>query len=186
MKNLLIIIFFLLGLSQKVNSQTYSSLISDAEIQKILFCEIDNIKSNFRDKFSSHKIKSEIINWKKIAYNKETAFELLKNIIESDKQDTLKNVSDSFIDSDIEYLQQQFENQVGEKWEIKQTKIKFAKNPHKEFCSLSIPLFDKNHETAIIYKEEIYNSISACATLEVYIKYGNEWKYYKSIILWVV
>jgi len=186
MKNLAIITTFLFVLSPKVSAQTFSSLISDVDIQKILSCEIHSIKNNGAHKSSPNKIKSDIVNWKSVVPSKETAVELLKSFSASDEQGNLADISDLFTDTDVDYLQIQIENQLAGKWKIKHFEIKFTENPKKAFYKFSIPLFDKKHETAIIYKEEIYNSIAACATIEIYVKKSNEWEIHKSIILWLV
>lgn len=186
MKNLVIISVIIFGLSQKVNSQKYNSLILDSEIQKILSYEIEEIKSQSQDKFSEKVIKSEIFNWKNVVLGKDKVSELLKIISESDEEENLRSISDLFSESDIEYLQLQLENQIGKNWKIKQPDIKFNEEPNKSFCKFSIPLFDKTYETAIIYKEEIYNSISACGAIRIYLKKDNDWIFYKSIILWLV
>ena len=90
-----------------------------------------------------------------------------------------------FNNNDIEYMKEQFENELKNNWTFETKKSKLKNRLKKDFYSYTIPLFSKDKSKAIIYKEFYCGSLCAYGTIEILEKKDNKWNFYDSMFLWM-
>ncbi len=194
MKRQLIPILTLFLICHTSYSQTHSQVVDDEIIHELIIHEIDNSPKNRSDKiFGKKRINSRQILWSEaiisiLSENSIDTFEFqFEALVQRDRniKSEFKKIDELFDSEDITYLREQFENEIVNSWNFKAKKVTIKKNPRNNFYSYSIPLFDKEFQTAIIYKEFYCGSLCAYGTVEVYQKNNGKWKHYKSISLWI-
>jgi hypothetical protein len=175
-------------------SQNYSSIIPDGIINELITYEIINSKKSNNDyKILRKRISKVPIKWNNAIINilnidTSLTFEIQYNaLIDRDKQYNfgLKKINELFNENDINYLKEQFDNELNKEWNLNLGKIKLIRNPKKRNYSYSIPLFNIEKNKAIIYKEFYCGSLCAYGSIEIYIFKDESWMHYKSIPLWI-
>lgn len=183
----------------KSYSQTYSNKILDSEIETFLKWEItDAIEQNQYKRSKKIKLNAQLIPWQEAligmlgSANVPNTFENQVNqIIQLENQylkrfDSLPKFKAIFDIDDITYLKSQFENSHQKAaWKFDFSNVRMKKRPHNNFYSYTIPLFNKAHTIAILYKEFYCGSLCASGTVKIYKKENGVWKLYKSIGCWV-
>lgn len=194
MRHKITLILSLFFISIDLFSQTYSNTLDDKIILEIITFEIDNSpKYNSDRKIGKKKINESKILWSEamitlISEHPPLTFEYqFEALVNRDGQYNrqLNRISDFFNKDDINYLREQFENEIDTSWMFKSKKGKIKKNPRNNFYTYSNPLFDIGLTTALIYKEFYCGSLCAYGTVEVYRKENNKWKHFKTIPLWI-
>lgn len=184
-------IFFVCDISF---SQTYSEIVDDEIIHELIIFEINNSPKNRSDRVIGKKrVNSKRILWSNamisiIDYKPPVAFEnQIEKLFKRDNRynPELTKLMDLLSNADINYMKEQFENETEEQWNFKAKKGRISDNPRNKFYTYSVPLFNKEHTIAIIYKEFYCGNLCAAGTVEVYIKKNDKWEHYKSIGLWV-
>ena len=192
MKRQLILILTFFLICHVSYSQRHSKIVNDEIIQELIIIDIDNSPKDRSDKIGKKRINNGRIFWTQaiisiFSENSNDTFEhQFEALIQSERNNSeLKKISELFDNHDIKFLKEQFENEIRNPWIFKAKKGTLKKNPKNNFYSYSIPLFDIEFETAIIYKEFFCGSLCAYGTVEVYRKDKGKWKHYKSIALWI-
>lgn len=187
MKKTLLYIILLFVFALNANSQTYSNIIKDKEIENLLLWDIDNtVKYSEDQKLWKKKIKETIIPWNEALIQHMSGnppYDFGYQMTELIKK--FKKTNELFSELDFEYMKMQFDNELTKDWKLKCKKGKLIENPKNNYYSYSIPLFDKTHSKAIIYKEFFCGSVCAYGTVEIYVKSENEWKLFESVFLWM-
>lgn len=194
MKRQYILILTFFFICQVSYSQRYSIIVNDEIIHEVIIFDIDNSPKNISDRiFGKKKINRERILWKEALIsifneNSIATFEYqFEALVQRDRNNDLElnHISELFDKEDIPHLREQFENEIENSWKFKAKKGTIKKNPRNNFYSYSIPLFDREYKTAIIYKEFFCGSLCAYGTVEFYRKDNGKWIHYKSIALWI-
>jgi len=200
MRQLIYILIFI-GLTKYSYSQTYSAIVSDSIIENFIVWEIDNTDKYYYDqKLWKKRIEERIIHWEEalidhilsqayIPNSFENQFEIMimqdKNYSRNSNK-VLKSIPELFDKKDVEYLKMQFENtQRNIVWEFNSKKSNLKKKPKNKYYTYSIPLFNKSHTIAILYKVFYCGSLCASGDLNIYVKESGKWKLYKSIGCWM-
>ncbi|AUC16541.1 hypothetical protein BTO06_15905 [Tenacibaculum sp. SZ-18] len=191
MKKLFTIIFLLVSI-HKIYSQSYSNVIPDSLINRIIVFHIDKTFKAYDDqKLWKKRIYYKPVNWSEALISifspEKTDFIFQKEaMIKNDQRSNVKKkkITELFSKSDFNYMEKQFNSEKNTEWNFKIKKGRLKNNPNRKFYSFSIPLFSKDHKKAIFYSE--FGGCSHCggARLIVYLRNGKDWKLYKSIPLW--
>lgn len=199
MRHALYLVIFL-GLTSQMISQTYSGTISDSLIENFVIWEIDHSsKHPDESKLWNRKIAKKIIPWEEALISLlgsagfPNSFEnQYQQLLSQDKSWTLrygndlKYISELLSESDIKFLKLQFDsNGKDAQWTFKTSKFNIKNNPRKNFYSYTIPLFNKSHNIAILYKEFFCGSACAEGRILIYVLENNHWRLYKDIPCWI-
>jgi len=185
---LLIILFNI-----KVYTQTYSNIVSDSLINKLLILDIDNRPKIYDDqRIWKKRINDKPIPWSEamiLIISPETSdFNFQKKaLIRKDKRQSnkLKKLTEIFSKTDFDFMEKQFNSERKNKWNFKTKKGRLKRNPKRKFYSYTVPLFNENLTKAILYSE-FGGGCKYCdeARVLIYIKKRETWKLYKTISLW--
>ena len=178
---LIIPIFFQLELS----SQTYSSIISDKNINDFIENEI-KMKSSYPKRFYhlSKRIYCKPIHWGNADWD-------MSYIC----SDTIKfeykflSIKDSlrkyFNEIDLGYFKEQYYKQIISNWTMKSKYVRFLKKPKIDYYEFTIPFFTKDLKTAIFYEYYYCGPVCAYSAIWIYNWDGNKWIRSKYLDGWI-
>ena len=169
------------------HANTYSTLIPDQDIEAIIGCELEEMVSlGSIESLLPDRVDHDIVDWKKIDNLDIHALYKIEDVIGYETEDTLMGMPTLFSEADFKYMLVQVEQQIGKQWHLTQNRVNFVNNKKRDCSHFSIPLFNEVHDWAIIYEEEVYSEISSCGIIKIYKKNENEWKVYKSMLIWLI
>jgi len=153
-----------------VHCQTYNSFISDKEIEDFLTAKLND--SSSASYLPSYYSKSILLWSDEYLDYSDTSHKMGLNIYDQKNPlfDTIISLEDKI------FISQQAYDLKIKFWQTNQ--ISFVKNKRKGISYISVPLFTKNKQFAIVRQHYKLNKESGYKNVIIYKRIPNGWKYY--------